>query len=142
MSIFKNKKITLYKGNIYRVFADNVKLNEKGRLVPKIKSEIVDEDELFYAYYRVFVSIKHDTVLPDRDEATDLIDNILNNSKYKGQVIDLMKAAQDEKQKEAFSQYLKCLSSCLYFSESELVRDKSITNGELQKFIKSYKKKK
>ena len=50
-------KITIYKAPVYRVFAEGVKLNNKGILIPDIKDETVSEEELFYLAYRAFVNI-------------------------------------------------------------------------------------
>ena len=69
-------KITIYKAPVYRVFAENVKLNEKGILVPSIKDEIISDEELFYSAYRAFVNINRDYVLLDRYEALSHIDDL------------------------------------------------------------------
>lgn len=132
-------KITIYKAPVYRVFAENVKLNEKEILIPNLKDEVISEEDLFYTAYRAFVNIKRDYVLLDRDEALAHIDDVLANRK--SMLIDLMKAHKGDHGEEGFKKYLENASSFLYFNESEIKRDSSISRKEFKELKKSYEKK-
>ena len=139
--MFKNiKRITIYKAPVYRVFAENVKLNEKGILIPDYKDETVSEEELFYTAYRAFINIKRDYVLLDRDEALAHIDELLANRK--SMIIDLMKANKGNLDEKEFKKYLKNASSFLYFKESEIKRESTISRKEFKELKKTYEKKK
>lgn len=132
-------KITIYKAPVYRVFAENVKLNEKGILVPTIKDEIISDEELFYSAYRAFVNINRDYVLLDRYEALSHIDELLTTRK--SMIVDLMKAHKGDHGEEGFKKYLENASSFIYFNESEIKRDSSISRKEFKELKKSYEKK-
>lgn len=132
-------KITIYKAPVYRVFAENVKLNEKGILIPDLKDEIISDEELFYSAYRAFVNINRDYVLLDRDEALDHIYDILSSKK--SIITDLMKSGKGPQGESDFKKYLKKASSFIYFNESEIKRKEAITRKDFKELKKSYEKK-
>lgn len=132
-------KITIYKAPVYRVFAEGVKLNNKGILIPDIKDETVSEEELFYLAYRAFVNINRDYVLLDRDDALGHIDETLASKR--SMILDLMKADKGPQGEAGFKKYLKDASSFIYFNESEIQKKDSISRKELKELIRSYKEK-
>ena len=128
------KKVVIYKAPIYRLFSDDVKL-ENGVIIPNVESEVAHDEELFYSLYRTFVNIKYDCVLASRDEALDFLNYAVSKNKNKIESII-------EKQDDDLSKYLKAITSCLYFNESEIKRSKFISKPEFKELKKSYEKKK
>ena len=133
------RKITIYKAPVYRVFAEGVKLNNKGILIPDIKDETISEEELFYLQYGSFVNLSRDYVLLDRDNALDHIDEALVNGR--NMIMNLMNAGKGPQGEKDFKRYLENISSFEYFNESEIQKKETISKKEFKELIKSFKEK-
>lgn len=146
-----SKKITIYKGPVYRAFADNVTLveNSKNKVIfaqksivvpsvmPEVKTEVAHEEELFYSLHRAFVSLKYNCILADNEEVMDFIAYFISRNNDK--IVDYMKEVKGNPEKEKeFKKYLRALTSCIYFDPSKLRRDTQITKDEFKELKKSY----
>ena len=128
------KKIVIYKAPIYRLFSDDVKL-ENGVIIPNVKSDVAFDEELFYSLYRTFINMKYDCVLASKDEALDFLNYAVIKNKKKIESIVL-------EEDDNLEGYLKAITSCLYFNESEVKRSKLVSRSEFKDLKKSYEKKK
>lgn len=133
------KRIMIYKAPVYRVFTDSVVL-ENGIIIPEVKSETASDEELFYSLYRSFVSIKHDCILADKDEATDFL--YYSIDKNKNIIIDRIKAMKGIQEEKELKEYLRAITSCLYFDEDDIEVKAFIPKAKFKELKNEHKKKK
>ena len=128
------KEINIYKGNIYRIFVEDVKLN-KGDLVPTIMRELIEKDAEFYLSGKYFVKIKGDCMQIDKIEAEDYMAASLENNKKK--IIGII--SNDEISDEDRKKRISNLTCCPYVVPSSMKLDHSVTKSEFKELRKKYK---
>ena len=146
-----SKKITIYKGPVYRAFVDNVTLveNPKNKVIfaqknivvpsvmPEVKTEVAHEEELFYSIHKAFINLKYNSVLADNEEVMDFIAYFINRNNDK--IVDYMKEVKENPEKEKeFKIYLRALTSCVYFDPFKLKRDTQLNKNEFKELKKKY----
>lgn len=136
------KSINIYKGNIYRVFTNDIKL-VNGIVVPEIEDEIISKDAEFYTFFSTYVKLKDGNILVERDEACDFVYSMLdkNNDVLMDYLTSKRVTSRDKKE---FLDYLKHLTCCSYIVPHEINRDHVISKSEfkqLKKRIKEERKK-
>ena len=130
----KEKKITLYEGNIKRVFVGGYTLEKE--ITPIIKKENV-RTRLFYKSIFDFVEIESDHVLPTEEEALDYTTRVANS--HKQEIYDILaNPSISKEEKEAFLQKLKNISSCIYLDAPNFILKpvKEVTKQELKELKK------
>lgn len=131
------KGINIYKGNIYRIFVEDVKLN-KGNLVPTIMSELIKKDVEFYLSGKYFVTVNGDCMQIEKLEAEDCIAASLENNKDK--IIDII--SDSEISSKDKKKYLASLTSYPYVVPGGIKLDHSVTRSEFKELRKRYKQEK
>jgi len=132
------KKINIYKGNIYRILVEDVKVN-KGSLIPTtVTSELIDENVEFYLAGKYFVTVNGDHMQVDKIEAEDYMNNSLATHRKK--IIDIV--SSDEISDKDKRKRIGNLTSCPYVVPSDMKLDHSVTKSEFKELRKKYKEQK
>ena len=137
------KNIKIYKGNVYRVFVEDVKLVD-GNVVPTVNNELVEENAEFYTSLNSFIKLDTESLYVKEDEASDYVYFYLD--RHKNEVIDYLNNSKtNNHDRKEFLEYLKAATGCRYIFPSKMKYDHDISKAEfkeLRKQRKEAKKKK
>ena len=130
------KKIVIYKGPLLRAFTDNITL-VKGDIVPNIKTEVIKDDELFYRISNKYANLTYNNILFDNEEVMDIIAYYINRNA--DEIVTRFDAAKkDPSQNEFFRNYLRVLTSCIYYDPFKLRKDKVVDKNDFKVLLKTY----
>lgn len=125
------KNITIYKGTIKTLYADDFHLNKENKLEKEIKEQLVTEEGLFYYFLGKYQNIDYGTYLPDYYEAQDYLESCVDRNKQ-----DMERILSDdnvsEKEREFAKYLLSQKSSCLYADYSSIEKSHTIPKEEFK----------
>lgn len=131
------KDVKIYKGNIYRIFIEDVKL-DKGNVVPTVSRELVEEDAEFYTFLKTYVKLSSNSVYIDEAEANDYV--YFYFERYKDKVMDYLNNPKiNSHDRKEFLDYLKAVTGCQYIFPSRMKLDHTISRQEFKELKKRYK---
>jgi len=133
------KKLVIYKGNIHCLYADGITLN-KEQIIPNVQEELITDQALFYRFMKKFINLDYSCVLPDREEALDYLNHVVENRE--GVLHSLFDNPQvPEEKKQNYLAALTRASSCLFFRPAELQPSFEVTKKGLKILQKEMLKK-
>ena len=132
------KKITIYKGTVSKLYAENVVIN-KDKVLPIEKKIVVNDQAHFYLSFGGYVNIEHACLLADEEEARMYMKSVINRRENKINNILTNTTVSDE-DKKSYLDYLSKISSCIYANTSTLKPSYSISKAEFKELRKNMKK--
>ncbi len=129
------KNITIYKGTIKTLYADDFHLNKDNKLEKELKEKVVTDEGLFYYFLGRYQNIEYGTYLPDYYEARDYLETSVENNQE-----DMIRILSDEEitdREKEFAKYLLTQkSSCLYADYSSIERSHTVPKEEFKELKK------
>ncbi len=131
--LLKPKRITIYTGNIYSLWADGFTLKNQ-EYVPIEKTKVEKENVEFYRTLDQFVRIDLNTRPLDQGEARDYMNDRL---KLRKRTIDeIMDPNTSEADRKSNLDYIRNVTVCTFYQEPELIPNRVMTSREFKQYIK------
>lgn len=131
--------ITIYRGTIRKLYADNITLN-KNTIAKDVKRTIINDDASFYYNFGVYVNMEYGCLLANEEEAEIYMNSVLKNKEYIIREILTNESISDE-EKQKFKEALKKTSSCIYYSKSDIKPKCEVSKKEFKELKKTLKTK-
>ncbi len=136
-SLFDGGKVTIYKGPVHRVCADNFVLNKNGK-IGFSKVHLQDKSGYFYigdGKGGEFISIEEGCVLPDRNTAFDFCTNeVIKNTPILMSI--LTGRVTDPKEVSRIKKEIREKTEILYYDKNEVRQYGSQTKKEFKETLR------
>ena len=128
------KEVTIYKGNIRKLYASDVVL-QKDTVVPIMEEKIITDQALFTYRLHKFTNLDYGQVLPSEEEAMDYTTRVVEGGRA---IIEYMLTDPNvtEEEKKAFFDGLKRTSGCIFVVPEEIKPSHNVTRKELKQLKK------
>ena len=128
-------KVTIYKGSIRRLYADDAVL-EQDKVVPIIHQDILTDQALFTHHFHKFTSLDYGVILFSEDEALDYVRQIVEQGEALIHAL-LADPSVTEEEKKAFFRALKQSTRCVFVNTEEIKVSHTITRDEFKSLKKT-----
>ena len=125
------RNVQLYSGPIHRLAVNSISL-KKDKVVTEVKSDLIQEDALYYtSFLGKYISMEYGTVLADLEEAKTFIDDYVKS--HEGSIYNFLNNPElSDTDKEELSDLLKCSSAILYHNPEEIKLSQKISRKEFK----------
>ena len=132
------KNITIYKGNIYKVLAENITLVDN-QIHKEMKNEIVEKDSLFYRTFGGFVNLDRNIILAEKEEAELYLESVINSKEEK--IVKVLTSKNfSEEDRINYLKHIKRMSSCIYHNPDEVQPAYDLPKKEFKKLKETKKR--